>query len=164
MEKKRKAQERVWTAYEERWAKLLDADKRANENEPGKDKERALVFADVPWPVLVGDADEPSPNVRVDDITPEAITAFLRISVPSSPTGPSKDRLAELLNTQSPAPLATNPLDLKDVLRSTMLRFHPDKFEARVLKRIRSSDRERVKEAASAVVRAVGELMRDGKK
>lgn len=47
----------------------------------------------------------------------------------------------------------------KDRLRQTMLRFHPDKFEARVLIRVVEADKDRVREALGAVVRAVGELM-----
>ena len=47
----------------------------------------------------------------------------------------------------------------KEVLREAMLRFHPDKFEGRVMPRIRSEDRDSVREGANAVARAVMMLM-----
>jgi hypothetical protein len=47
----------------------------------------------------------------------------------------------------------------KDRLRETMLRFHPDKFEGRIMARVRPKDQERVKEAMNLVVRTVQKLM-----
>lgn len=49
----------------------------------------------------------------------------------------------------------------KDVLRTTMLRFHPDKFEARVLSRVQEKDKDKVKEVAGVVVRALNSLMKE---
>ena len=148
LEKRRKNLEKVWTVYEETWAALLNTDKKPVENE--------LSFGDIPWPVFIQDTD--NTDLRLDDITPNAIANFLRISIPPS-AGTPVDRLQEYLGSAQSSPVSIS--DLKDVLRTTMLRFHPDKFEARVLKRVRDSDRERVKETASAVVRAVGELMKE---
>ena len=73
-------------------------------------------------------ADEPA-RVRIEDLTAEAIAAFLL--PPSDFDAPSADPSKER----------------KEKLRETMLRFHPDKFEGRVMKRVREKDRERVKEA-----------------
>jgi len=47
----------------------------------------------------------------------------------------------------------------KEVLREAMLRFHPDKFEGRVMPRIRSEDIDSVREGANAVARALMALM-----
>jgi hypothetical protein len=164
LEKKRKVQQGHWEAYEEKWAQLLRAEMRKAEAEEGKPRE--LAFMDVPWPVLID--DEPPRRVHVDDITPQTISAFLRIPVPpSSQVETSADRLSNFLNpagAQFSVASSTASPNLKDALRATMLRFHPDKFEARVLKRVRESDRERVKEAASAVVRAISDLMKESKK
>ncbi|KAH9915481.1 uncharacterized protein B0H18DRAFT_1124872 [Fomitopsis serialis] len=51
----------------------------------------------------------------------------------------------------------------KDKLRETMLRFHPDKFEGRILKLVAEDERETVMEAVGIVVRVVSGLMGDGK-
>ena len=47
----------------------------------------------------------------------------------------------------------------KERLRETLLRFHPDKFEGRILQRVEAIHRERVKEAADKLVRVVNSLM-----
>lgn len=49
----------------------------------------------------------------------------------------------------------------KDTLRVAMLRFHPDKFEARILARVKERDRDLVREAAHTVVRILNDLLRD---
>jgi hypothetical protein len=94
-----------------------------------------LTFADIPWPVLPGSAKQ---GVVLDDLLPEAIERFI---VP--PTTPEED----------PQKFR------KDRLRETMLRFHPDKFEARVLHFVRESDREVVNEGVGKVVRAITQLL-----
>lgn len=99
-----------------------------------------LTFDDIPWPVAPP-ADERS-SITVDDISPGLISSFL---LPTNPMDMPPD-------DSSPA---------KDVLRATMLRFHPDKFEARVLSRVREKDKDRVKEVADVVVRALNSLMKE---
>jgi hypothetical protein len=94
-----------------------------------------LSFTDVPWPVLPGSAKQ---GVVLDDLLPEAIERFI---VP--PTTPGED----------------SQKFRKDRLRETMLRFHPDKFEARVLHFVRESDREVVNEGVGKVVRAITQLL-----
>jgi len=88
-----------------------------------------LGFGDVPWPVPGG--------VEMSQVTTETISAFLFPS--GSDVGRGRTR--------------------KEVLREEMLRFHPDKFEGRVMPRIRSKDRDSVREGANAVARAVMTLM-----
>jgi hypothetical protein len=47
----------------------------------------------------------------------------------------------------------------REELRGTMLRFHPDKFEGRILPRVKKEERDAVREGANAVARAVAALM-----
>lgn len=47
----------------------------------------------------------------------------------------------------------------KEKLRDAVLRYHPDKFEGRILPRIISEDRARVQEGVSTVMRCLNELM-----
>ncbi len=88
-----------------------------------------LGFEDVPWPVRG--------KIEIPQLTAEAISVFLFPS--SSDAGRGRTR--------------------KEVLREAMLRFHPDKFEGRVIPRIRSEDRDPVREGGNAVARAVMILM-----
>ncbi|KAI0258846.1 hypothetical protein BC834DRAFT_909242 [Gloeopeniophorella convolvens] len=84
-------------------------------------------------------ADVPWPVADAASLTSDAIAAFLL-----------------------PAHGADEPEGAKarrEVLRATMLRFHPDKFEGRVLVRVRPEEREAVREGMGAVVRAVTALM-----
>lgn len=94
-----------------------------------KSKSVNLGFGDVPWPV--------QGRIDVSRVTAETISAFLFPS--SSDDGKGRTR--------------------KEVLREEMLRFHPDKFEGRVMRRVRSEDKEAVREGANAVARAVMYLM-----
>lgn len=48
----------------------------------------------------------------------------------------------------------------KDVLRDAVLRFHPDKFESRVLNRVHPDEQDHVKTTAGTVLRAVQEIMK----
>ena len=102
----------------------------------GKDEAQLeLRFHDVPWPIAVHGS-----SVSVKDITADAISAFLFHLEDSSGDGDDTKMR-------------------KDKLRETMLRFHPDKFEARVMSRIAEKDKAMVREAASVVVRTVSDLM-----
>lgn len=96
--------------------------------------DRELRVQDVPWPVLVTD-------ISVDTLSVEAVSSFLLSdSRPADSDGDTKK-------------------ERKDKLRETMLRFHPDKFEGRVLRRVHEADRERVRECAGKVARVVNELL-----
>lgn len=50
----------------------------------------------------------------------------------------------------------------RERLREAMLRFHPDKFEGRILRRVEEKDRARTKEAVAKVVVALNHLMAAG--
>lgn len=129
--------------YHSRWKALLAP--------PRSDVEHAqplLSFSDIPWPIVSAHRQKPDkgssqtgpPRVSPDDLTVDAIAAFL---VPSTL---SADGEAEKRQR-------------KDKLRETFLRFHPDKFEGRLMSRVRESDQQRVRDAIGVVVRALNALM-----
>ncbi|KAJ7496909.1 hypothetical protein FB451DRAFT_1119953 [Mycena latifolia] len=133
--------------YHRRWQGLLASGDSESE-------QSRLSFSDIPWPIASahrqkpdkkGDSKAGPPHtVSLDDLTVDAIAAFL---VPSATSGPSTH--------------ADDKKHRKDKLRETILRFHPDKFEGRLLKRVRESDQPRVTEAVGVVVRALNTLMGD---
>ena len=49
----------------------------------------------------------------------------------------------------------------KEKLRQTMLRFHPDKFEGRILRHVRETDKELVRDAVGRITRAINDLLVD---
>jgi hypothetical protein len=63
-----------------------------------------------------------------------------------------------------PNPPTSNIPTRKNRLRETLLRFHPDKFEGRVMGRVipEGEEREKVREGVGRVVRALNELMGEG--
>jgi len=121
-----------------------DARRRKREDRERKRQVDARDTYDRRWAELLnsrsvdlGFGDVPWPvrgQLEIAQLTTEAISAFL---FPSGSGGRMR----------------------KEVLREAMLRFHPDKFEGRVMARIRSEDRDSVREGANAVVRAVMVLM-----
>ncbi|KAJ8482792.1 hypothetical protein ONZ45_g14824 [Pleurotus djamor] len=126
--------------YESKWAALL-------RREGGGDEE--LGFEDIPWPLLAAypkakkqkrrDAGEsPAFNLQ-DDFTADAVAKFVLASSDASDS--EKGR--------------------KEKLRDTMLRFHPDKFEGRIMARVREVDKLRVREAVGQVARLLNDLMGD---
>ncbi|KAI8978189.1 hypothetical protein BD414DRAFT_422170 [Trametes punicea] len=132
-------------AYDARWKQLLAPD--ATEITEG-----TLRFADVPWPVMPSSSSTSNrgerPMVVLEDLTAEAISAFLL---------PAPDDAHQLGDAE------TVKKDRKEKLRETMLRFHPDKFEGRIMRLVRASDKELVKEAAGIVARTLNTLMNESK-
>ncbi|KAI9441651.1 hypothetical protein H4582DRAFT_1934022 [Lactarius indigo] len=122
-----------------------DARRRRHEERERKRQVDARDTYDRRWVELLnsksvdlGFGDVPWPvrgKVETAQLTAEAISAFL------FPSGSDVGRTR------------------KEALREAMLRFHPDKFEGRVIPRIRSKDRDSVREGANAVARAVMILM-----
>jgi hypothetical protein len=100
-------------------------------------KSAELRFGDIPWPVQ-GEAS------NISQITAEAVSAFLFFHVEGG-----LDNKAGTLAGRT----------RKEELRGTMLRFHPDKFEGRVIPRVKDAEKAAVREGANAVTRAVTALM-----
>ncbi|TFK23150.1 hypothetical protein FA15DRAFT_670755 [Coprinopsis marcescibilis] len=127
--------------YQMRWKVLLA---EANDNDPSS--KRVLRFHDIPWPIAaayeVGSSKQRSQLsegakavLKTEHFTQEAISAFLL---------PSTDE-------EKPA--------RKERLRESFLRFHPDKFEGRFLRRVAKEDEELVQETIGQVSRALNNLL-----
>jgi hypothetical protein len=85
-----------------------------------------LGFCDIPWPLFE--------NIQgVEDITEERVLAFVCHPLHEHVQGPGEGQAKSL--------------------RSEMLRWHPDKFEGKVLDKVVEGDREAVREAAGYVAR-----------
>lgn len=151
VERKRKRREKEhkrWAdareLYEARWKELLAP---ATAEGP----EKPLKFMDIPWPLFFQDlfVDGKSKNgyhFDLEAITPDAITTFLlppeRFSDHSTDAVLKKER--------------------REKLREAMLRFHPDKFEGRVLSRVEERDREKTQEAVAKIAVVLNSLMATG--
>jgi len=138
-EREKKRQERRWISarqqYDQRWKTLLSDGDCSHEGR--------LKFIDIPWPI---------PNayktgtICVNDLTEDAISTFLLSSRAPVPTGAEQ--------------MATNDAkEKKDKLREAMLRFHPDKFEGRIMKLVAEVERENVREGIAQVVRVINRLL-----
>jgi hypothetical protein len=121
--------------YGVRWRALLSI----------KGEGETLGFDDIPWPVAAaqrqklkkGEPGVPRRSIiTVDELTSEAITAFL---LPAAKEFDKEKR--------------------KEKLRESILRFHPDKFEGRIMRFIKEGEREKVKEAIGQVSRVLNSLM-----
>jgi len=93
-----------------------------------------LGFGDIPWPVQ-GELS------NISQITAEAVSSFLFLPGDEGHDEARRGRVR------------------KEELRGTILRFHPDKFEGRVIPRVKDEARAAVREGANAVTRAVTALM-----
>lgn len=110
-----------------------------------------LTFMDIPWPHFPSFSPAVGGNTtyhthRIEDFTEESISKFLTVLTSKSvrlaaDADKSEDKVR------------------KDKLRETMLRFHPDKFEGRVMQRVSITDRDRVREAVGQIVRVLNTLM-----
>ena len=88
-----------------------------------------LTFATLPWPLLT------SPT-KVEDFTVSAISEFL-------------------FHAQRPSNGAEGEKNRRTRLKEEILRWHPDKFEHRVLNRVVPADTELVRAGADAVIKAL---------
>ncbi|KAI0090585.1 hypothetical protein BDY19DRAFT_904888 [Irpex rosettiformis] len=144
--KERNRWEDARVRYEVCWKQLLST------AESSQDDRAELCFEDIPWPALVmdvgpslGGKDKCKTILEVDDINMEAVTAFL---LPGGRLPDSSTKDEEIIKKER-----------RDKLRETMLRFHPDKFEGRIMSRIRESDKEAVREAVGRVARVINDLL-----
>ena len=123
-----------------------------------------LSFDDIPWPIATAHhrdkferhhhskgkptegLDDTRKSISAAEMTADAIASFL----------------LPVAAAISDAERALKKKERKDKLRETFLRFHPDKFEGRFMKRIKEEEREKVREAIGQVSRALNALMGDG--
>ncbi|KAF8161318.1 hypothetical protein B0H34DRAFT_781867 [Crassisporium funariophilum] len=142
--------------YAARWMALLSA---AGDQGSADSNMQSLTFDDIPWPIAAAHRQKPEKRrhreedsrqrIGVEELTAEAIATFLLPSVGGAGVGavvPEEERKKER----------------KDKLRETFLRFHPDKFEGRFIKRIKESERQKVREAIGQVSRVLNTLMGEG--
>ncbi|KDQ55251.1 hypothetical protein JAAARDRAFT_134151 [Jaapia argillacea MUCL 33604] len=97
-----------------------------------------LTFCDIPWPVVPANTKSKA-SLSTDDLTADRISSFL---------------FSALLKPVGEEP----PKTKKEILRETLLRFHPDKFEGRVLGWVLESERVKVMEGVGQVARALNGL------
>jgi hypothetical protein len=118
--------------------------------------EGSLGYDDIPWPIAAahrGKAekrhgeDRPSLRTGVEELTAEAISSFL---LPSHVVGDDATKNLSLKKEK------------KDRLREAFLRFHPDKFEGRFMRRVNENEKERVRDAIGQISRVLNLLMGEG--
>ena len=107
----------------------------------GETTGQPLTFRDIPWPCHAVYSASDGHDFSPDDLTVNSISEFLFRSA-KEPTE------------------ATQKIKM---IRETLLRFHPDKFEGRVMSRVSESERAKVQEGVGIVVRTLNELMRTTK-
>ncbi|KAF8590767.1 hypothetical protein K439DRAFT_1627502 [Ramaria rubella] len=131
-----RALRKSWEEYDKAWERLVLSIR------PTKTftfRKVSFSFTDVPWPILRQPADTnngTTHTIDLKDITEPAVAKFLL----DPRRDPKKSR--------------------RERLRDAMLRYHPDKFEGRVLPRIIPEDRERVQEGVGIVMKCLNELMK----
>jgi len=138
-ERKRKRQEKESRrrrqsvqVYHDRWQKLLSAQPDGSVRQIG--------FNDIPWPVFSSPSVDS--GVSLEDLSKDAISTFLFTSI--STLGPQPDN---------------DKKDKREKLREAFLRFHPDKFESRLMHRVYEVEQEKVRMGMAAVVRTLNDLM-----
>jgi hypothetical protein len=122
--------------------------------------EGSLGYDDIPWPIAAahrgkaekrhGGDHRPSLRTGVEELTADAISSFL---LPPHVVGPEADDATKILSLKK---------EKKDRLREAFLRFHPDKFEGRFMRRVNEKEKERVREAIGQISRVLNLLMGEG--
>ena len=131
--RERKVKEIGRTDYKTRWEALLST---------GETTGQQLTFQDIPWPCHAAYSHPDDHRFSLDDLTIDAISEFLFWY-------PAKEPVE-----------ATQKIK---TIRETLLRFHPDKFESRIMSRVSESERTKVQEGMGVVVRTLNELMKTAK-
>ncbi|KAF4620781.1 hypothetical protein D9613_000858 [Agrocybe pediades] len=158
LERQSRRMEYARNQYKSQWTALLAS---TSEGDPDGLNTRALQFRDIPWPVAAayrepktekrrrtedtatGLVTSQNHDIGLDDLTVEAISSFI----------------LPVVGVADVADDVARKKERKDKLRETFLRFHPDKFEGRFMKRFAESEREKVREAIGQVSRVLNTLM-----
>ncbi|KAG1860838.1 hypothetical protein F4604DRAFT_1882581 [Suillus subluteus] len=148
-ERESQREENARAEYDRKWKVLLD---------PNTQHASSLSFGDIPWPLFVpmtqsDTAHSDASSITLEHFTATAISAFL---IPISTTS----ALAQEVGVSLPIH-DRDKKEKKEKLREAMLRFHPDKFEGRVMRKIIETDKDRVREAVGQVVRVLNILMEE---
>ncbi|KAJ3979280.1 hypothetical protein F5890DRAFT_1558940 [Lentinula detonsa] len=125
--------------YHNRWKLLLS-------NTSADMPQAEIRFDDIPWPIL--------PAFKKNEISTFLFTSCVPLADPSIDTAigetislsssTSAQRLAEV-------EMAKARKDRKEKLRETLLCFHPDKFEGRLMSRVRPDEKVKVTEALAII-------------
>ncbi|KAG1760605.1 hypothetical protein EDD22DRAFT_900572 [Suillus occidentalis] len=148
-ERESQREENARAEYDRKWKDLLD---------PNTRHASSLSFGDIPWPLFVpmthsDTAHSDSSSITLEHFTATAISAFL---IPISTISALAQDFGVSLPTHD-----HDKKEKKEKLRETMLRFHPDKFEGRVMRKIIETDKDRVREAVGQVARVLNTLMEE---
>ena len=142
----------TYRLYDDRWYRLQSA---------SPDSAFLFTFATIPWPVVIHPKD---PTI----ITPQNIAAFLlshknirrehKREVDREKDRVKKGGLAEW------TPLKEGyEKTRRGIIRGAMLRWHPDKWNDKLLAWVEESEREKVIEGVGMVMRGLNEIMRNEK-
>ncbi|OJA18862.1 hypothetical protein AZE42_05227 [Rhizopogon vesiculosus] len=148
-EREKRREEDARAEYDRRWKDLLD---------PNTQHHSSLSFEDVPWPLFAPTthsdaADLDSFSIALEHFTATAISAFLI---------PVSANLALVQDAGASRPTFIHEKkEKKEKLREAMLRFHPDKFEGRIMRKVVETDKDRVREAVGQVARVINTLMEE---
>ncbi|KAG1794392.1 uncharacterized protein HD556DRAFT_1369993 [Suillus plorans] len=148
-EKESQREENARAEYDRKWKDLLDPNARHGS---------PLFFGDIPWPLFVpmmhsDTVHSDSSSITLEHFTTTAISAFL---IPISTISALAQDVGVSLPTHD-----RDKKEKKEKLRETMLRFHPDKFEGRVMRKVIETDKDRVREAVGQVARVLNTLMEE---
>jgi len=148
--------------YNARWEILL-ASAATIDNAQSTGDIALLSFEDIPWPIATAHhRDKPEHRYHSKSRPPESLVVRKSINVEELTADAIASFLLPVAAAISDAERASKKKERKDKLRETFLRFHPDKFEGRFMKRIKEGEREKVRKAIGQVSRALNTLMGDG--
>ena len=150
-ERESRREENARAEYDRRWRDLLDPNARHG---------FSLSFGDIPWPLFApithsDIAHSDSSSITSEHFTAQAISAFL-IPVATN-YGLAQDAGVSLATSDR----EKKEKEKKEKLREAMLRYHPDKFEGRIMRKVIEKDTDRVREAVGQVARILNTLMKE---
>lgn len=99
----------------------------------------SLTFSDIPWPVATS-----VPIMNIEGIDPHLVAEFILSSSSSSDQQPQQQQAGG---------------SLKKRIRAALLRWHPDRFNATILKNVVKQDRKAVQDGVGKVVRILNDML-----
>ncbi|WVQ98365.1 hypothetical protein IAU59_005488 [Kwoniella sp. CBS 9459] len=160
-EEKARARERE--RWRERWKMLGD-------KEGEKDKEIVeveLSFNDIPWPVYRAHQQQSSAAAKmvisIDDLTIENIRIFIHAIAEDTTANNTATTMTTHGGNQQGSSSSSSSDGLRKTVREAIRNYHPDRFHARILGKVRESDKEQVKEGVGIVSAVLNDLAREGK-
>ncbi|KAK7448422.1 hypothetical protein VKT23_013685 [Stygiomarasmius scandens] len=143
-----------WEAYEKAWAGLL----KTINNSGGGSEERKIRFTDLPWPVK-NCFSTSSPSNPIS--TPNKSRA--RAGIHGPPKATSTVTLADLTPESihsfilDPLKVRSNTTSTKERIRTSLLRWHPDKLTG-LISKVAEEDVDDVTEGIGIVIRCLREM------